>query len=174
MRYRKDPFYKKGDVLFNIVGASIGRAAIFELGKLSNINQAVALIRLDEEVLNQYVNYFLNSEGAKQEYLKKQVEVARANLSLQNVKDIEIPFCNIDQQRIVIKEIESRLSVCESIEASIHESLNKSKSLRQSILKKAFEGTLLSEEEIAACKAAPDYEPASVLLERIKAEKKKN
>ena len=74
----------------------------------------------------------------------------------------------------MIQEIESRLSVCESIEASIHESLNKSKALRQSILKKAFEGTLLSEEEIAACKAAPDYEPASVLLERIKAEKKKN
>jgi type I restriction enzyme S subunit len=32
---------------------------------------------------------------------------------------------------------------------------------------------LLSEEEIAACKAAPDYEPASVLLEKIKKEKKK-
>ena len=171
---QKRSVLQKGDVLFNIVGASIGRAAIFELGKLSNINQAVALIRLDEEVLNQYVNYFLNSEGAKQEYLKKQVDVARANLSLQNVKDIEIPFCNIDQQRIVIREIESRLSICDNIEASISESLDKSKALRQSILKKAFEGTLLSEEEIAACKAAPDYEPASVLLERIKAEKKKN
>ena len=64
--------------------------------------------------------------------------------------------------------------MCDSIEESIHESLNKSKALRQSILKKAFEGTLLSEEEIAACKAAQDYEPASVLIERIKAEKKKN
>ena len=59
---QKRSVLQKGDVLFNIVGASIGRAAIFELGKLSNINQAVALIRLDEEVLNQYVNYFLNSE----------------------------------------------------------------------------------------------------------------
>ena len=74
----------------------------------------------------------------------------------------------------LIQEIESRLSVCNSIETGIRESLDKSKALRQSILKKAFEGTLLSEEEIAACKAAPDYEPASVLLERIKAEKKKN
>ena len=170
---QKRSVLQKGDVLFNIVGASIGRAAIFELDKLSNINQAVALIRLDEEVLNQYVNYFLNSEGAKQEYLKKQVEVARANLSLQNVKDIEIPFCNVDEQRIVIQEIESRLSVCDTVEQSIAESLEKAKALRQSILKKAFEGTLLSAEEIAACKAAPDYEPASVLLEKIKAEKKK-
>ena len=68
---QKRSVLQKGDVLFNIVGASIGRAAIFELGKLSSINQAVALIRLDEEVLIQYVNYLLNSEGAKQEYLKK-------------------------------------------------------------------------------------------------------
>lgn len=165
---QKRSVLQKGDVLFNIVGASIGRSAIFELDKLSNINQAVALIRLDAGVLNQYVNYFLNSEGAKQEYLKKQVDVARANLSLQNVKDIEIPFCNVDEQRIVIQEIESRLSVCDKVEESINESLEKAKALRQSILKKAFEGRLLSNEEIEKCKAEPDYEPAAVLLEKIK------
>ena len=170
---QKRSVLQKGDVLFNIVGASIGRAAIFELDKLSNINQAVALIRLDEEVLNQYVNYYLNSEGAKQEYLKKQVEVARANLSLQNVKDIEIPFCNVDEQRIVIQEIESRLSVCDKVEQSIIESLEKAKALRQSILKKAFEGKLLSAAEIERCKQEEDYEPASVLLEKIKKENKK-
>lgn len=85
--------------------------------------------------------------------------------------NIRIP--EINEQIEIVQEIESRLSVCNSIEESIRESLDKSKALRQSILKKALEGTLLSEEEIAACKAAPDYEPASVLLERIKAEKKK-
>ena len=73
----------------------------------------------------------------------------------------------------IVQEIESRLSVCDNVELSISESLEKAKALRQSILKKAFEGTLLSEEEIAACKAAKDYESASVLLEKIKAEKKK-
>ena len=37
---------KQGDVLINIVGASIGRAAIYTLNNTSNINQAVALVRL--------------------------------------------------------------------------------------------------------------------------------
>jgi type I restriction enzyme S subunit len=46
--------------------------------------------------------------------------------------------------------------------------LEKAEALRQSILKKAFEGKLLSEAEIAKCKQEADYEPASVLLERIK------
>jgi type I restriction enzyme S subunit len=84
---------------------------------------------------------------------------------------IKVPS-KIEQLQIV-QEIESRLSVCDNVGESITESLEKAKALRQSILKKAFEGTLLSVEEIVACKAAKDYEPASVLLEKIKAEKKK-
>ncbi len=44
-------------------------------------------------------------------------------------------------------------------------------SFRQSILKKAFEGKLLSKTEIEQCKAEADYEPATKLLERIKQEK---
>ncbi|NLB82120.1 MAG: restriction endonuclease, partial [Clostridiaceae bacterium] len=42
---------------------------------------------------------------------------------------------------------------------------------RQSILKKAFEGKLLSEAEITKCKQEADYEPASELLKKIKAER---
>ena len=84
---------------------------------------------------------------------------------------IKVPS-KIEQLQIV-QEIESRLSVCDNVELSISESLEKANALRQSILKKAFEGSLLSEEEIAACKAAKDYEPASILLKKIKAEKKK-
>jgi len=168
---QKRSVLQKGDVLFNIVGASIGRAAIFNIDKLSNINQAVALIRLNDEIHKQYVNYFLNSEGAKQEYLKKQVEVARANLSLQNVNDIEIPFCSKSEQQEIIKAIESRLSVCDKVEENINEAMIKSEALRQSILKKAFEGKLLSPAEIEKCKQEADYEPASELLKRIKKEK---
>ena len=89
------------------------------------------------------------------------------------MRKIKIPLCSIQEQHQIVKEIESRLSVCDKVEESISESLEKAKALRQSILKKAFEGKLLSEEEVAKCKLAADYEPASVLLERIKAEKNK-
>lgn len=162
---------EKGDILFNIVGASIGRAAVFTLDKISNINQAVAIIRLNKEANKEYVCHFLNSSVAKQEYLKKSVEVARANLSLKNVKEIEIPWCNIKEQHQIVQEIESRLSVCDKVEESIIEGLQKAKALKQSILKKAFDGALLSEAELAACRQKADWEPAVVLLEKIKAEK---
>ena len=80
-----------------------------------------------------------------------EVEVARANLSLQNVNDIEIPFCSKSEQQEIIKAIESRLSVCDKVEENINEAMIKSEALRQSILKKAFEGKLLSPAEIEKC-----------------------
>ncbi len=170
---QKRSILEKGDVLFNIVGASIGRAAIFKLNKLANINQAVALIRLNGELNSEYLNYFLNSEIAKQEYLKNQVDVARANLSLKNVNDISVPYCKPEEQKKILREIESRLSVCTKIEESLEEGIGKSEVLRQSILKKAFEGKLLTQEEIEKCKKEQDYEPAELLLKRIKAKKRK-
>ena len=74
------------------------------------------------------------------------------------------------EQRAIIKEIESRFSVCDRLYQEIERSLQKAEALRQSILKKAFEGRLLTESELAACRAALDWEPAQQLLARIQAQ----
>ena len=57
------------------------------------------------------------------------------------------------------------------MEETITESLQKAESLRQSILKKAFEGKLLNEKELEEARNAPDWEPAEKLVERIRQEK---
>lgn len=75
------------------------------------------------------------------------------------------------EQTQIVQEIESRLSVTDNLEIVISNSIEKAEALRQSILKKAFEGKLLSEAEIEQCKQEPDYEPASELLKKIKMEK---
>ena len=94
------------------------------------------------------------------------------NLNKKIVSNLSIPVPTIEKQQKIIKQIECRLSVCDKVEDTIKDSLIKAKALRQSILKKAFEGKLLTEAEIEKCKQEEDYEPASVLLERIKKEKK--
>ena len=88
------------------------------------------------------------------------------------IENILIPNISLSEQHAIVREIESRLSVCDKLEQSISESLEKAEALRQSILKKAFDGRLLSGAEVTACKQEADYEPASVLLEKIKKEKK--
>ena len=89
-----------GDILVNIVGASIGRVAEFNLKNKTNINQAVCLLRIpDEDVFNKkYLLYYMNSEDAMKYYLENQVSVARANLSLKNINDMDIPTPPIELQ----------------------------------------------------------------------------
>ena len=65
------------------------------------------------------------------------------------------------------------MSVCDNIEQTISEALLKAEALRQSILKKAFEGKLLDAKELEAIKNHPEYESAEKLLQRIKLERAK-
>lgn len=91
-----------------------------------------------------------------------------------NINPLLIGKFTLEEQAQIVKEIEARLSVCDAVQQQIKDSLSQAEALHQSILKKAFEGKLLTEEDIRACQQAPDYEPASVLLEKIKAEKEAN
>ena len=97
---QKRSMLHKGDFLINIVGASIGRAARFDLDVKANINQAVALVRMNEdEVISNYMMYYLNSPKALEMYESMKSSVARANLSLQNIGDLEILIPPIDEQK---------------------------------------------------------------------------
>jgi len=78
----------------------------------------------------------------------------------------QIKICSLSEQVLIVSEIESRLSVCDKLEESINQSLMQAEALRQSILKKAFEGKLVPQD--------PNDEPASVLLKRIRAEREKS
>lgn len=132
------------------------------------IVRLITIIPNIEIVKIEFLMYFLKNLNIKG------TGSAIPQLTIPMVKRYEIYLPSLQVQHQIVREIESRLSVCDKVEESLKESLEKAKALRQSILKKAFEGKLLSAEELAKCKADQDYEPASVLLEKIKKEKKKN
>ena len=67
------------------------------------------------------------------------------------------------EQRRIVAEVERRLSVIQQAEVAVGASLQRAERLRQSILKRAFAGELVPQD--------PDDEPASVLLERIRAQR---
>lgn len=138
------------------------------------VNQHVSIIRPKGNIFNtKFLKLYLQSSKIQNWIANVNVGATRQGLTKAALENLKIPILSIEEQNQIIKEIESRFSVCDKVEESIKESLQKAQALRQSILKKAFEGSLLTEEEIAKCKADKDYEPASVLLEKIKIEKVK-
>jgi type I restriction enzyme S subunit len=164
---------KPNDVLISLVG-TVGKVLILhEDCEEGLINPRLVKLSLNDFYLEQFFKYFFESGFIKSIYKLKNHGTTMDVLNLGIIKELPFPLCSKKEQHQIVREIESRLSVCDKVEQSIVESLEKAKTLRQSILKKAFEGTLLSNEEIERCKQEEDYEPASVLLEKIKNEKKK-
>jgi type I restriction enzyme S subunit len=162
----------KNDLLYTKGGTTgIARVNTYDID--FNVWVHVAVLKAVDSIYPFYLQHVLNSSHCYQQSQKYTHGVGNQDLGLTRMILITLPICSKEEQHQIVREIESRLSVCDKVEQSITESLEKAKALRQSILKKAFEGTLLSVAELAKCKEAPDYEPASVLLERIKADKKK-
>ena len=161
----KKSILREGDVLLNIVGASIGRVAIAsdEL-EGANMNQAVSLIRLVKDGLdNRLLMNYLISPDAQSTIHGKKVDVARANLSLTDVSEFATPLPPLLEQQAIVSEVERCLSVADEVEKTVTTELKRAEQLRQSILKQAFSGGLVPQD--------PNDEPASVLLERIREEK---
>jgi len=155
---------KPNDVLINIVGASIGRCAVIPPTITeANINQAVALIRTNEAILPYYLMHILISPQIQENVRSARVETARPNISLTDLNNLIIPIPPITEQHQIIEEIERHLSIADNIEKAVDHSMQQSEKLRQSILKRAFEGRLVPQD--------PDDEPAERLLERIMSEK---
>ncbi len=129
-------------------------------------------IRLGQSFISKLYSLIL-SERRIVDYLEKKSRgTTMANLNSQIINALPIQLISPQEQSQIIQEIETRLSVCDNIESTIRESLEKAEALRQRILKKAFEGKLLSKEELQITRNAPDWEPAEKLLERIRAEKR--
>ena len=107
---------KSKDILFSIAGA-LGRVAIVKDEILpANTNQALAIIRLKDGYLVDYIYFYLNNEKIQKYILTISVQGAQANLSLLNISELDIPFPALEEQtRIasVLTDMDAELSAIE-------------------------------------------------------------
>lgn len=162
---------EEGDFLFSITGY-LGMFAIAPKLADAYVNQHISLARPYPFINSRFIGYWIISKSGGIHFLNmKRKGATKAGLGLDDIKGFPILYCSQKEQSQIVQKIESRLSVCDKVEESIAQGLQKAKALKQSILKKAFEGKLLTETELEACRKEVDWEPAEVLLERVKKEK---
>ncbi|MHC4618372.1 MAG: restriction endonuclease subunit S [Planctomycetota bacterium] len=155
------------DILISVT-ADVGMTAFVPdtLGE-AYVNQHVALARAVPSVNRPCIAWYIASrEGGQKQFLKMQRGATKTGLGLDDIRNLAVPIAPVLEQNEIVSEIERHFSIADQIEQTIEQGLKQSDRLRQSILKKAFEGKLVSQD--------PEDEPAEKLVERIAAERLAN
>ena len=159
---------KVGDLLIVEGNGSIeqiGRAAVWE-GELPACGHQNHLIRvrLATKSAPRFFLQFLLSPLGRDLIVKESSSTSGLHtLSISKVSNLIVPVASSSEESEVVVQIEERLSKVDKALEEVDTQLARSKALHQSILMKAFAGQLVAQD--------PNDEPASVLLDRIKAEK---
>jgi len=109
-------------------------------------------------VVTEYVMYFVKS--ARDQLERFAPATAQKNINDEILSQVPMPLPPLAEQSAIVEAVNEKLSQIDGLEAEIERGLARASRLRQAILKAAFEGRLVPQEETD--------EPASVLLERIK------
>ena len=137
-RSRLNPF----DVLVSIT-ADLGSIALIpEDIEEAYINQHIAMIRFENPQLGEFMAWYLKSDYGQKDLLKNKRGGGKLGLGLDDIRDTPVPDVSDATSKKIVSEIESRLSVCDSIEHTVDTALQQAEAMRQSILKQAFEGRL--------------------------------
>ena len=134
---------ERGDIIFPRYG-TIGKNVLVDFDMDFLVSYSCAVMKPNQNiVLSKYVYLFSLSPKITEEIRKYTVETTQANVGIASIKSFVFPLPPIQEQQIIVDELENKLTVCDKIEETITNSLLQAESLRQSILKKAFEGKLI-------------------------------
>jgi type I restriction enzyme, S subunit len=156
---------ERDDIIFPRYG-TIGRNVLINFDKEFLVSYSCAIIKnIKNHMDPKYVYYVSISPFIKTEISKHVVETTQANIGIASIEKFLFSLCSLEEQKEIVKRVEQLFAFTDKIEA--HQTKAKAilDKLPQSILAKAFRGELVPQD--------PNDEPASVLLERIKAQKEK-
>ena len=131
------------DILISLVG-TVGKVLVLSDNcKAGIINPRLIKVSLDEnKMLPNFFKYYFESGYLRSLYKEKAHGATMDVLNMGMIKELPFSWCPIDEQKQVLVEIESRMSVCDSFEQTVNTALAQAEAMRQSILKEAFEGRL--------------------------------
>lgn len=130
------------DVLVSIT-ADLGSIGLVPNGiGEAYVNQHIAMIRFNNQMQGEFYAWYLRSEYGQRDLLRNKRGGGKLGLGLDDIRDSRVPVVSNETAESILSIIESRLSVCDSIEQTVDTALQQAEAMRESILKDAFEGRL--------------------------------
>jgi type I restriction enzyme S subunit len=162
--------FLEGDVLFAKITPCMENGKVAIAHDLKNGigfgSTEFHVIRPPKNLLRRFLFFFLIREDLRKDAQRNMTGSAgQLRVPVSYMQQIPIPLPPLPEQHQIVSEIERRFSAADEAEKVVDNSLKQAERLRQSILKKAFEGKLVLQD--------PADEPAEKLLERIRIEKTK-
>ena len=158
-----------GDLIISCSGVTLGKIAeIPTKAKKGIINQALLKINLNSKLVrNDFFIYFFNSGIYQNQIFDKAKGSAIPNMvAVEQLKKTLIVIPPLEEQKRLVLELDYHFSLIRDLNKTVQNALIQSNQLRQSILKMAFKGKLVSQNS--------NDESAEKLLELIRKEKKHN
>lgn len=160
---------KDGDLLFTRYNGS--RDLVGACGMIRGVTNRMIYpdklirVRTLSAVLPAYLEAYFGTDVARRQIERlAKTTAGQYGIAGADLRSVLIPLPPLREQHRVVPEIERLLSVADQLGESVASNLKRAARLRQAILKRAFEGRLVPQD--------PSDEPASILLERIREERK--
>jgi type I restriction enzyme, S subunit len=159
-RKRYEPL--EGDVIVTCVG-TIGQTAVVPPGLVFSADRNLAAIRPSDEVDSHFLRLALAAPRSQDLMASASSSTAQPHLYLRDLRALRVPLPPLDEQKRIVAKVEARLSALDALRASIDRAQRRSRAVRAAVLANAFRGELVPQD--------PSDEPASMLLERVRAER---
>ena len=158
---------EKNNIILAMTGGTVGKSYLVEhLDEPMYVNQRVATIKILNPLEIKYINTVILSD-ITQKIIKYSKNSTNDNISMDTIKGFLFPLPPLSEQGRIVKKIEELEPFIEEYGKTEVEltALNSNfpEQIKKSILQYAIQGKLVEQD--------PNDEPASVLLEKIKAEK---
>lgn len=131
-----------GDIIISRSGTVGEICAVPQRAEGALLSTNLMRVSLNHDVIrSDYFIFLFQSKGIVLDQVKELCKGStRIFLNQTILKQIQFPVPSLNEQMEIVHKIESRLSVCESIEQTVDTALAQADAMRQSILKQAFEG----------------------------------
>jgi type I restriction enzyme S subunit len=129
-------------------------------------------LNYDKDLIERrYLIYWLETHFVQSYIISQSSKSAQPDLTHKAFGPCPFPLAPLIEQREIVRHVEALFKLADQIETSYQRAKPLVDKLPQAILAKAFRGELVPTEAELARREGRDYEPASVLLERIRSER---